>query len=288
MSFFNLMLQNNVFTNCVVSSSPSYGGGNAYGGGVSVYIGGYSSVYSQNGAAVAAVGDTVVRNVTLTLDKAQFTSCIAMCPESSNIGSNSANTYGGSLSFYIGAYAWSYSTSTNSSSTCGATNASGVSVSVSNAPSSNCSAATTTTGGLSSGANAYGGSMSVVYVGAYAWSYSASTSASSSTCGATNASGVSVSVSNAPSSNCSAATTTTGGLSFGANAYGGSMNLVFIGGYSLSNSFGALNCVTLSSCDTTRVSGLFLSINSSTFSSAFAFSRKFVFNFERLSVVQMP
>jgi hypothetical protein len=200
-SFFNLMLQNNVFRNCVVSSSSF--GGNLYGGAISVYMGGYSSNHSEHDAVMAVVGDTVVRNVSLTLDKAQFTSCSAT---SSNNISFGANAYGGSFSFYVGAYAWSLSKRASSRSACGATIASGVSVSVSNSPSSNCSAETTTRRGGSNGANSYGGSMSVVYVGAYAWSLSERAS-SSSTCGATTASGVSVSVNNSPSSNCSAVTT---------------------------------------------------------------------------------
>ena len=39
-SFFRIALQNNAFTSCVVSVDAE--GGNAYGGGVSLYIGGYS------------------------------------------------------------------------------------------------------------------------------------------------------------------------------------------------------------------------------------------------------
>ena len=151
---------------------------------------------------------------------------------------------------------------------------------MSNAPSSSCSAVTTTTGGTSYGANAYGGSMSVVYVGAYAWSLSNSYN-SSSTCGATTASGVSVSVSNAPSSSCSAATTTSGSPSYGANAYGGSMSLVYIGGHVFSFSNGAYLIVSASSCNSTQVARLSLSINSSTFSSDLALSRKFVSNFNQ-------
>ena len=64
-SSFSFALHKNVFANCVVSGDVV--GGNSYGGGVSLYIGGYSSVFSSNGAAVAAVGDTVVRNVSVTL-----------------------------------------------------------------------------------------------------------------------------------------------------------------------------------------------------------------------------
>ena len=80
---------------------------------------------------------------------------------------------------HVGAYAWSSSNTATSSSACGSTTASGVSVSVSNAPSFNCSAVTSSEG-LSLGANAYGGSMSVVHVGAYAWSGSEGASGISS------------------------------------------------------------------------------------------------------------
>ena len=329
-SFFNLVLQNNVFTNCVVSSR-SLVGGNVYGGAISVYLGGYSSKYSLNGAAMAAVGDTVVRNVSVTLDRAQFTSCSAT---SSSNRSSVANAHGGSVSFYVGAYALSLGDS-NSSSACGSTTASGVSVSVSNVPSSNCSAVTTTSGSGSLGANAYGGSMSVVHVGAYAFSFSPTsssssacgsttasgvsvsvsnapssncsavtssgsgssganayggsmsvvyvgayafsispTSSSSSACGSTTASGVSVSVSNAPSSNCSAVTTASGSGSLGANAYGGSMSVVYVGAYAWSGSRGAFGISSVSYCDSVRTTGLSLSINNSTFSESLASSRK--------------
>ena len=44
-----------------------------YGGAISVYMGSYSSNHSEHGAVMAVVGDTLVRNVSLTLDKAQFT-----------------------------------------------------------------------------------------------------------------------------------------------------------------------------------------------------------------------
>ncbi len=251
-SFFNLVLQSNVFTNCVVSSNP-YSGGNVYGGAISLYMGGYSSFSSQNGAAMAAVGDTVVRNVSVNLNTAQFTSCSAT---SSNDGSYGANAYGGSFSFYMGAYAWSYSSAASSSSACGSTTASGVTVSVSNAPSFNCSALITYSGVESFGANSYGGSMSVVYVGAYAWSYSSA--ASSSACGSTTASGVTVSVSNAPSFNCSAVTTTSLGLSFGANSYGGSMSVVYVGAYAWSYSSAASSS---SACGLTTAIGVSVSVS---------------------------
>jgi hypothetical protein len=255
-SFFNLVLQSNVFTNCLVSSNPSFGG-NVYGGAVSLYVGGYSSFRSQNGAAMAAVGDTVVRNVNVNLNTAQFTSCSAM---SSHNGSRprGANAYGGSFSFYIGAYAWSSSVAASSSSACGTTTASVVNISVSNASSSNCRAVTTASGGSASlGANSYGGSMSVWYVGAYAWSNSNAAS-SNSTCETSTASAVSISISNTPSSNCSAVTATGAGGSYGANSYGGSMSVVYVGAYAWSFSNATS---TSSACGATNASAVSISIS---------------------------
>ena len=196
-SFFTIALHNNAFANCGVSGDVD--GGNTYGGGVSLYIGAYSSVFSSNGDAVAAVGDTVVRNVSVTLDSTTFESCSATRNGDTTFG---ANVYGGSFSFYVGAYAWSRSDSRgNSSSTCGATDVSGVTVRVLNASSVLSSASTTTIGGNLRGANSYGGS-----------------------------SGVSVHVSDSGCSNCSALSTSRLN-SFGANSYGGSMSVLYIGAY---------------------------------------------------------
>jgi hypothetical protein len=77
--------------------------------------------------------------------------------------------------------------------------------------------------------------MSVLYVGAYAWSLSfAASSSSSSKCEATSASGVSVHVSDSACSNCRALSTS-GRDSFGANSYGGSMSVLYIGAASASS-----------------------------------------------------
>ena len=195
-SFFKLSLERNVFTRCSVSVSSS--GGNAYGGGASVYMGGYASVISSTGAASAETGDTVVRNVSVTLRGARFTSCSSRRSAISNMFGG--NVYGGSFSFYIGAYSWSFSSSSSSSSTSGATSASGVSVSVSDAPCSNCIASVSTNGGNSRGASSYGGSMSAVYIGAYSWSESIGginfgmDIRSSSSCGDTRVGGLFVSI----------------------------------------------------------------------------------------------
>jgi hypothetical protein len=170
-SFFNMVLHDNVFTGCEVNVSPILGG-NAYGGAVSVYVGGYSSVFiDQVGSAVVEVGETVLRNASIIVNNSRFSSCTSR--RNALADSFGGSVYGGSFSFHVGGYAWSSARSSRSSSTCGATSASGVSVHVSDAPCSNCSALTTS-GGSSHQANACGGSMSVVHVGAYAWSLASS------------------------------------------------------------------------------------------------------------------
>ena len=264
-SFFNIALQSNVFANCVVSVSVS--GGNAYGGAVSLYMGGYSSMYNSGGDAVSAVGDTVVRNVSVTLDATRFTSCSAR--RGSTADTFGANVYGGSFSFYIGAYAWSQSETRSSNSTCGYTYATGIYVSVRNATSMD-SEASTSSGVFFYGANSYGGSMSVLHVGAYSWSDSDKAS-SSSTCGATSVSGVSVHVSSSGCTNCRALTTSAR-FSNGANSYGGSISASYIGAYSYSASLGKLDARSLSSVGTTRVVDFSITIIDATIDGTMALS----------------
>jgi hypothetical protein len=258
-SFFRIALQNNAFASCVVRVDVL--GGNAYGGGVSLYIGGYSSVFSSNGEAAAAVGDTVVRNVSVTLDTTRFESCSAM--RTNGVDVSGANVYGGSFSFYIGGYTWSQSVAGgNSSSTCGATNVSGVLVRVQSVSSLNSRASTTSVGGFSDGANSYGGSMSVLHIGAYAWSWSnAASSSSSSRCEATSANSVSLQVSDSACWNCSALSTSGSGSS-GANSYGGSMSVLYVGAYawSLSN---AASRSSSSKCEATSVNGVSVQVSDS-------------------------
>ena len=181
-SYISLGLRNNVFENCVVSVSVS--GGNSYGGAVSIYMGAYSSKLNFSGDTAAAAGDTVVRNVSVTLDTARFASCSAR-REIIGLG-NGSSVYGGSFSFYIGAYAWSRSFASSSSSTCGATVAIGVDVRVQHATSVDCTALThvsllpNSSIAQSLGANSYGGAMSALYVGSY--SYSTSNGALAKSC----------------------------------------------------------------------------------------------------------
>ena len=182
-----------------------------YGGGVSVYMGGYSSSFNSTGSAAAAVGDTSVRHSSVLVDAVAFTSCSA-----NSAPGRGGNAYGGSLSLYLGGYAWSCSDSgsgggsSSSESTSGSTTASGVRVSISDVNSSDCSA-TTTKGYF--GSNSYGGSMSV-YIGAYAWSLTEGSPSSSSSqftqsqCGTTDVSGLVVSISSSRLANSSAVSRT--------------------------------------------------------------------------------
>jgi hypothetical protein len=113
-----------------------------------------------------------------------------------------------------------------------------VSVHVSGSSCSKCSASSSARGGNSFGANSYGGSMSVLYVGAYSWSMSfAISSNSSGICAATTALDVSVHVNGSSCSDCRAMSTTNAGNSQGANSYGGSMSVMHVGAYSWSESY---------------------------------------------------
>jgi hypothetical protein len=259
-SLFRITLQRNVFANCVVTVSVGYGG-NAYGGAVSLYIGGYSSMLFKNGQAASAyVGDTVVRNVSVELDTARFESCSARRIFDFHTGlSRGANVYGGSFSFYIGAYAWSQSSDGSSKTHCGGTNASSIFVHVKNITSINSEALSSHSSLQNSiGANSYGGSMSVLYVGAYSWSFSKSAS-SISMCEATSIIDVTVRVSNFECLNCSAMSTSDR-LSYGDNSYGGSMSVLYVGAYSYSWSSSSS---TSSKCEATSASGVTVHVSSS-------------------------
>lgn len=94
-SSLGLVLPNNMFASCVVVVSAS--GGNAYGGAISLYIGAYLSVLASNVAAAVAAGDSLARNVSVSLHSSTFDSCRAV-----SFGSFGANVYGGSFSFYVG------------------------------------------------------------------------------------------------------------------------------------------------------------------------------------------
>ncbi len=168
--------------------------GNAYGGGLSVYIGAYSSAHSFTENTLAAVSDTVARSVNVTLQHAQFTSCSLMRSIRA-----AGNVYGGSFSVYIGAYSLSYTQSSRSWSESGTTTVIGASISVSDTSCYNCSAVTGS-GAIdgSVGGSSHGGAMSAVYIGSYVWSIAAGDTYegdSSSFCDFTRVIGLVVSIS---------------------------------------------------------------------------------------------
>jgi hypothetical protein len=109
-------------------------------------------------------------------------------------------------------------------------------------------------------------------MGAYSWSRSFSTSTNShSTCGATNASVVTVRIRDSNFSHCSAITS--GGLSYGANAYGGSLSAAYIGAFAYSFAFrGDLHYFSNSSVETTHVETLSITINNATINNSQAIS----------------
>jgi hypothetical protein len=178
---------------------------------------------------------------------------------------------------YIGAYAWSNSDSnveseieTGTESIIKTTTVTAVSVSVNNASCFNCEAVTNSVHS-SFGANAYGGFMSVVYVGGYASSVSVA-SKSSSICAQTIASHVSVSISNSRGYNCSSRSGSY--ISEGSNSYGGSISAVYVGMYAYSYSIGGKSCRVLSLAENTFVDSLVVSIDASAFLQSRAISGK--------------
>jgi hypothetical protein len=254
-SLFDFFLLRNVFTRCVVIVNSR--GGNAYGGGVSVYIGGYFSSFVTTGtsASEADIGDTIVRNVSMTIHAAQFASCMSNRSADNMLG---GNVYGGSFSFYTGPYVWSLNTAGSSKSTCGVTTVSSVTVSISDSPSHNCIAVATSRR-MSYGASTYGGSLSAMYIGGYSWSFSGGELAgfvSNSICGALNVNDIRVSISDSPCFNCGAVSTI-GTESYGASSFGGSISAVHIGAYVWSFSVYVLSDSTSAA---TSVSGLHISI----------------------------
>jgi hypothetical protein len=273
-SFFDLVLLRNEFTSCVVNVRTSTGG-NAYGGAASVYIGAYSSSL-DGGTNTVEAGGTVVRNVSVSLREAQFLSCSAIRSAPGNVVDIiGGNAYGGSFSFYIGAYAWSGSVSdspVSSSSITGETNVSSVSVVVSVAPCIGCSAVTTTED-ISHGANSYGGSLSALHIGAYSFSFSRN-GGSSSACSVTSVSGVSVNVSNADCINCSSVMTSEG-ASFQSSSYGGSISAVYIGAYSFSRSQSQMS---RSATESTTADGVSVIVNSSSCFNCTAATKTSVFD----------
>jgi hypothetical protein len=101
-----------------------------YGGAISLYLGGYAWSIS-NSASKSTVGSTTANGVRVSISDVNSSDCSA-----STSGYFGANSYGGSMSVYIGAYTWSYTQGSidfryYTQSYCGTTDVSGLVVSIS-------------------------------------------------------------------------------------------------------------------------------------------------------------
>jgi hypothetical protein len=118
-----------------------------YGGAISLYLGGYAGSYSSSISSISSMsGLTTASGVRVSISDVNSSDCSA-----TTTGGGGANSYGGSMSVYIGAYAWSltqgFSTSSlfsSSQSDCGTTDVSGLVVSISSSRLANSSAVSRT------------------------------------------------------------------------------------------------------------------------------------------------
>ena len=111
---------------------------------MSVYIGAYAWSYSGSSlsSSSSTSGPTTASGVRVSISDVNSSDCSA-----TTTGRAGANSYGGSMSVYIGAYAWSLTLSTqgssfssSSQSYCGTTDVSGLVVSISSSRLANSSA----------------------------------------------------------------------------------------------------------------------------------------------------
>jgi hypothetical protein len=126
------------FTSCSVNSAAD-GNGNAYGGSFSLYMGGYAWSLRGPSSSISTSGSTNASGVRVSISDVNSSDC-----STKTTGQNGANSYGGSMSVYIGAYALSLtagsSLSSSSQSYCGTTDVSGLVVSISSSRLINSSA----------------------------------------------------------------------------------------------------------------------------------------------------
>ncbi len=122
-----------------------------YGGSISLYLGGYagsysssfSSISSSRGSSISTSGSTTASGVRVSISDVNSSDCSA-----TTTGILGANSYGGSMSVYIGAYSWSLSAGSSfpshSQSYCGTTDVSGLVVSISSSQLANSAAVSRT------------------------------------------------------------------------------------------------------------------------------------------------
>ncbi len=124
------------FTSCSANSTGT-NTGNAYGGSFSLYLGGYAWSYSAGGggsSSSSTSGSTTAGGVLVSVSDVNSSDCSATAT-----GQVGANSYGGSMSIYIGSYAWSFTQGSSFSST-SLSDVSGLVVSISSSRLANSSA----------------------------------------------------------------------------------------------------------------------------------------------------
>jgi hypothetical protein len=211
---------NNLCRSSGIASSVGVGG-NAYGGCLSVHVGAWN-VNTQGESGVGSLTLSMETNISGNT----ITNCSAQRTRITAGNSLGANVYGGGISVAVGAY--SYGSGDSISTVSGSTTVSNTSYTISNNTLTNCNAASSVSGGFFGGANVYGGGISVA-VGAYSYS------GSSSILGSTTVRYTSYTISSNTLTNCNAASSASGGDSYGANVYGGGIS-VAVGAYSYSDS----------------------------------------------------
>jgi hypothetical protein len=237
------IITNNTLTSCNASSVTSGGGGsigaNVYGGGISLIVGAFSYVISNDGGSTSSnvSGSTTVGNTSFAITSNTLISCIALSVTTAGYGSNGANVYGGGLSQVVGAYSYSFSNDGDSSisSVSGNTTVGSSSYTITSNTLTSCNASSVNSGFgsyagepvQSSGANVYGGGMSLV-VGAYSRSLSnGGSSSSSSVSGSTTVGKTSYTITSNTLTSCNSSSVTSQANNLdGSNVYGGGMSLV--------------------------------------------------------------
>jgi hypothetical protein len=162
-----------MFSSCISQSSTLGGdsyGAIAYGGGMSLVVGALSKSHNTADVHCASFisGSTAASNSAYTISSNTLSNCNAICSLGSTVFG--ANTFGGGISFVIGAYSYSQSEIQSTSSVFASTTASNGTFSIFSNKLFNCSSDLSTLDGNSHMAIAYGGGMSLV-VGSYSYSY---------------------------------------------------------------------------------------------------------------------
>ncbi len=175
---------NNSLIDCIAlsetnrDSSSGFGsyGANVYGGGISIMVGAYSYSFGINeGSSCRSVvsGDTALSSMTYIFSSNSLSNCQASSNNSGGVSSDGANSYGGGLSFIVGAYSYSYNQGGVSSDSLvsGSSMVSVGNFTVIDNTLVNCSVLSSTSGGgFSAGSDGYGGGIALI-VGAYCYKF---------------------------------------------------------------------------------------------------------------------